>query len=84
MRNKYLEHIQHEAFEERIPKRKGRRVTSQRWFAVFESAYQKDGVKWKGPRTTKALSQQEFPNALAYVKAECEVELSDDISGGGG
>jgi hypothetical protein len=56
------------------PKRK---VKSERWFAVFQNDYDTDGVSWSGPYSSKTEVGIHYPNALAYVKAECEVEVDE-------
>mgnify|MGYP001809777282 CR=1 FL=1 len=51
------------------PKRK---VKTERWFAVFQDA---GGPGWSIPFPTEERAKGMYPNALAYVRAECEVEV---------
>lgn len=57
------------------PKRK---VKSERWFAVVADQYNSDSVSWRGPYLVEAETRDYHPNALTYVKAECEVEVPND------
>lgn len=60
------------------PKRK---VKSERWFAVHKDQSCEDGVSWRGPYVIEAAAKRENPNALAYVRTECEVEVEVDGNG---
>lgn len=54
------------------PKRK---VKSERWFATIADQHVSDGVRWVGPYLTNGDAVRHWPDALAYVKAEVEVEV---------
>jgi hypothetical protein len=56
------------------PKRK---VKTTRWFAVTAEKVQGDEVSWSGCFSSPEDARYYYPNALAYVKAECEVEVSE-------
>lgn len=56
------------------PKRK---VKSERWFAVVKdemSLHCEDGLRWP-VANSEAEARREYPNALTYVQATCEVEV---------
>jgi hypothetical protein len=56
------------------PKRK---VKSERWFAIRKGRAMDDTLYWGYGGETEEGVREAYPNALAYVKAECEVEVDE-------
>lgn len=52
-----------------------RTVKSERWFAVAEGWRDSNELMWSGGFYTENEARHAYPNAHAYVKAECEVEV---------
>ena len=73
-----LEDLNNGPFTIHVPPKPKKKVKSERWFAVqsWDSEWAKDNIAWY-IFYTKEEAQERYPNALAYVKAEVEVEIDE-------